>query len=203
MYNSVYLNSYYNSKLDKEVEFEYTKTLTLKQKTTFVNNVLEVLFQNDYCYSIIKNEIINFMIIDSFTNIFKIDEDFDYSLNKIDEFLSDTNVIDVLRKEIPSELIKELTDVIDRNIAYKTGVNENDLSTVLSSLLKTIEDKISDFDVNELTTTLKEFSKITDGLSQEKILDLYTKTDAYKENYENVVQSKNEEIRKLKEEKEK
>lgn len=200
MYNSVYLNSYYNSKLDKEVEFEYTKTLTLKQKTTFVNNVLEVLFQNDYCYSIIKNEIINFMIIDSFTNIFKIDEDFDYSLNKIDEFLSDTNVIDVLRKEIPSELIKELTDVIDRNIAYKTGVNENDLSTVLSSLLKTIEDKISDFDVNELTTTLKEFSKITDGLSQEKILDLYTKTDAYKENYENVVQSKNEEIRKLKKE---
>lgn len=198
MYNSVYVNSYYNSKLDKEVEFEYTIALTLKQKTTFVNNVLEVLFQNDYCYSIIKNEIINIMIIDSFTNIFKTDEDFDYSLNKIDEFLSDTNVIDVLRKEIPSELIKELTDVIDRNIAYKTGVNENDLSTVLSSLLKTIEDKISDFDVNELTTTLKEFSKITDGLSQEKILDLYTKTDAYKENYENVVQSKNEEIRKLK-----
>lgn len=200
MYNNVYVNSYYNSELDKEVEFEYTIALTLKQKTTFVNNVLEVLFQNDYCYSIIKNEIINIMIIDSFTNIFKTDEDFDYSLNKIDEFLSNTNVLDVLRKEIPSELIKELTDVIDRNIAYKTGVNENDLSTVLSSLLKTIEDKISDFDVNELTTTLKEFSNITDGLSQEKILDLYTKTDAYKKNYENVVQSKNEEIRKLKEE---
>lgn len=196
----VYIGKYFDNRLDKEVEFEYTIALTLKQKTTFVNNVLEVLFQNDYCYSIIKNEIINIMIIDSFTNIFKTDEDFDYSLNKIEEFLSNTNVLDVLRKEIPSELIKELTDVIDRNIAYKTGVNENDLSTVLSSLLKTIEDKISDFDVNELTTTLKEFSKITDGLSQEKILDLYTKTDAYKENYENVVQSKNEEIRKLKKE---
>lgn len=203
MYNNVYVNSYYNAKLDKEVEFEYTTALTLKQKTTFVNNVLEVLFQNDYCYSIIKKEIIDIMIVNSFTNILKTDEDFDFSLNEIEDFLSDTNVMDILLKEIPSDLIKELTDVIDKNITYKTGVNESNLSTALSSLLRTVEEKVSDFDINELTTTLKEFGDITNNLSQEDIVNLYTKTDAYKKNYEEVLQSKNEEIRKLKEEKEK
>lgn len=200
--NEVYVGKYYDSKLEKEVEFEYVKKLTMRQKVDFVNNVLEVLFQNDYCYSIIKNEIVYIMLIDTFTNILKTDEDFGYKLNEIEEFLSNTNAIDVLLKEIPSAYIRELDEVIDENIAYKTGINKDNLSTAFSSLLRTIENKVSDFDMNELTTTLKELGDMTSGLSQETLMDLYTKTDAYKENYENVVQSKNEEIRKLKEENE-
>lgn len=199
--NEIYSAKYYDSKLEKEVDFEYVKTLTPQQKITFLNNVLTVLFQDDYCYSIIRDEVIDFMIVDSFTNILKADEDFDYSLNAINEFLNNTNVTDVLlfgEEHINYKLVESLIDAVDLNIAYKTGVNKNDLSTAFSSLLKTIEKKVNSFDVNELSDTLKEFGKITDGFSAEKIMDLYTKTDAFKKNYEETLQNKNEEIRSLK-----
>lgn len=193
-----FIGKYYDSRLEKEVDFEYIKELTMKQKIDFVNNVLETLFQNDYYYSIIKDELINIMLINSFTNIFIMDEDFSFTINNIDEFLSNTNAVDVLLEEIPSELIKELHDVIDKNIIYKTGINENSLSTVFSSLLKTIEEKVSVFDMEGLANTLKEFGDITNNFSQEEIMNLYTKTADFKKNYEGVIQSKNKEIRNLK-----
>lgn len=175
-----FIGKYYDSRLEKEVDFEYIKELTMKQKIDFVNNVLETLFQNDYYYSIIKDELINIMLINSFTNIFTMDEDFSFTISNIDEFLSNTNAVDVLLEEIPSELIKELHDVIDKNIIYKTGINENSLSTVFSSLLKTIEEKVSVFDMEGLANTLKEFGDVTNNFSQEEIMNLYTKTADFK-----------------------
>lgn len=195
----VYKSKYYDSELEKGVEFEYTKELTIQQKVNFVNNVLGVLFSNDYCYSIIKNEVIDIMLVDAFTNILKTDEDFRYTLNDINKFLSTTNVVDILMEEIHPSLYEELVTAIDENISYKTGVDRNGLSTAFSSLLRTIEKKVASFDVDELTNTLKQFGNVASGLSQEEIMDLYTKTDAYKKNYEETLQSKNEEIRTLKE----
>lgn len=195
----VYEGIYYDNRLERTVDFEYTRELTAQQKVNFVNNVLEVIFSNDYCYSIIKDEIIDIMLVDTFTNILKTDEDFDYKLNAIDEFLSATNVVDIIRENINPHLYEELVDAIDENISYKTGIDRNGISTAVSSLLKTIENKVSDFDVEGLTNTLKQFSDLTNGLSEEKIMDLYTKTDAFKKNYEETMKAKNEEIRKLKE----
>lgn len=194
----VYEGTYYDNRLERTVDFEYTTELTAQQKVNFVNNVLEVIFSNDYCYSIIKDEIIDIMLVDTFTNILKTDEDFDYKLNAIDEFLSNTNVVDIIRENINPHLYEELVDAIDENISYKTGIDRNGISTAVSSLLKTIENKVSAFDVDELTNILKEFSGLTDNLSEEKIMELYTKTDAYKKNYEETINAKNEEIRKLK-----
>ena len=195
----IYNGEYYDNRLERTVEFEYTLELTAQQKVNFVNNVLEVIFSNDYCYSIIKDEIIDIMLIDTFTNILKTDEDFDYKLNAIDEFLNNTNVINIIREKINPRLYEELINAIDENISYKTGIDRNGISTAVSSLLKTIENKVSDFDVEGLTNTLKQFSDLTNGLSEEKIMDLYTKTDAFKKNYEETMKAKNEEIRKLKE----
>ena len=194
----VYEGTYYDNRLERTVDFEYTTELTAQQKVNFVNNVLEVIFSNDYCYSIIKDEIIDIMLVDTFTNILKTDEDFDYKLNAIDDFLNNTNVVNIIRENINPHLYEELVNAIDENISYKTGIDRNGISTALSSLLKTIEETVSAFDVDELTNALKEFGGLTDNLSEEKIMELYTKTDAYKKNYEETISAKNEEIRKLK-----
>lgn len=194
----VYEGTYYDNRLERTVDFEYTTELTAQQKVNFVNNVLEVIFSNDYCYSIIKDEIIDVMLVDTFTNILKTDEDFDYKLNAIDDFLNNTNVVNIIRENINPHLYEELVNAIDENISYKTGIDRNGISTALSSLLKTIEETVSAFDVDELTNALKEFGGLTDNLSEEKIMELYTKTDAYKKNYEETISAKNEEIRKLK-----
>ena len=196
----IYSSKYYDSKLEKEIDFKYRTELTLQQKVSFVNFVLGVIFDDDYCFSIIKNEVFDIALIYMFTDVFKYDEDFTFSLNNIDEMLNTTNVIDILKKEIDNDLIKDLNEVIDINIAYKTGVNVNSISTSFSSLLKTIENKVSDFDVDEFSNTLKKFGDITNGMSPDKIIELYTKTDAYKKNYKGTLSTKNKQIRELKKE---
>ena len=196
----IYSSKYYDSKLEKEIDFKYRTELTLQQKVSFVNFVLGVIFDDDYCFSIIKNEVFDIALIYMFTDVLKYEEDFTFSLNNIEEMLNTTNVIDILKKEIDNDLIKDLNEVIDINIAYKTGVNVNSISTSFSSLLKTIENKVSDFDVDEFSNTLKKFGDITNGMSPDKIMELYTKTDAYKKNYKGTLSTKNKQIRELKKE---
>ena len=196
----IYNSKYYDSKLEKEIDFKYRTELTLQQKVSFVNFVLGVIFDDDYCFSIIKNEVFDIALIYMFTDVLKYDEDFTFSLNNIEEMLNTTNVIEILKKEIDNDLIKDLNEVIDINIAYKTGVNVNSISTSFSSLLKTIENKVSDFDVDEFSNTLKKFGDIINGMSPDKIIELYTKTDAYKKNYKGTLSTKNKQIRELKKE---
>ena len=196
----IYNSKYYDSKLEKEIDFKYRTELTLQQKVSFVNFVLGVIFDDDYCFSIIKNEVFDIALIYMFTDVLKYDEDFTFSLNNIEEMLNTTNVIEILKKEIDNDLIKDLNEVIDINIAYKTGINVNSISTSFSSLLKTIENKVSDFDVDEFSNTLKKFGDITNGMSPDKIMELYTKTDAYKKNYKGTLSTKNKQIRELKKE---
>ena len=196
----IYSSKYYDSKLEKEIDFKYRTELTLQQKVSFVNFVLGVIFDDDYCFSIIKNEVFDIALIYMFTDVLQYEEDFTFSLNNIEEMLNTTNVIEILKKEIDNDLIKDLNEVIDMNIAYKTGVNVNSISTSFSSLLKTIENKVSDFDVDEFSNTLKKFGDITNGMSPDKIIELYTKTDAYKKNYKGTLSTKNKQIRELKKE---
>ena len=196
----IYNSKYYDSKLEKEIDFKYRTELTLQQKVSFVNFVLGVIFDDDYCFSIIKNEVFDIALIYMFSDVLKYEEDFTFSLNNIEEMLNTTNVIEILKKEIDNDLIKDLNEVIDINIAYKTGVNVNSISTSFSSLLKTIENKVSDFDVDEFSNTLKKFGDITNGMSPDKIIELYTKTDAYKKNYKGTLSTKNKQIRELKKE---
>ena len=196
----IYSSKYYDSKLEKEIDFKYRTELTLQQKVSFVNFVLGVIFDDDYCFSIIKNEVFDIALIYIFTDVLKYEEDFTFSLNNIEEMLNTTNVIEILKNEIDKDLIKDLNEVIDINIAYKTGVNVNSISTSFSSLLKTIENKVSDFDVDEFSNTLKKFGDITNGMSPDKIMELYTKTDAYKKNYKGTLSTKNKQIRELKKE---
>ena len=196
----IYSSKYYDSKLEKEIDFKYRTELTLQQKVSFANFVLGVIFDDDYCFSIIKNEVFDIALIYMFTDVLQYEEDFTFSLNNIEEMLNTTNVIEILKNEIDKDLIKDLNEVIDINIAYKTGVNVNSISTSFSSLLRTIENKVSDFDVDEFSNTLKKFGDITNGMSPDKIMELYTKTDAYKKNYKGTLSTKNKQIRELKKE---
>ena len=196
----IYNSKYYDSKLEKEIDFKYRTELTLQQKVSFVNFVLGVIFDDDYCFSIIKNEVFDIALIYMFTDVLQYEEDFTFSLNNIEEMLNTTNVLEILKNEIDKDIIKDLNEVIDINIAYKTGVNVNSISTSFSSLLKTIENKVSDFDVDEFSNTLKKFGDITNGMSPDKIIELYTKTDAYKKNYKGTLSTKNKQIRELKKE---
>ena len=89
----IYNSKYYDSKLEKEIDFKYRTELTLQQKVSFVNFVLGVIFDDDYCFSIIKNEVFDIALIYMFTDVLQYEEDFTFSLNNIEEMLNTTNVI--------------------------------------------------------------------------------------------------------------
>ena len=82
---------YYDSELEKEVDFQYCTELNLQEKVDFINGVLQVLFQNDYYYSILKQKVFDFMLINFFTNVIKNEEEFDLTLIKMDNIVINTN----------------------------------------------------------------------------------------------------------------
>lgn len=199
MQKTYYDAKYYDSELEKEVDFQYCTELNLQEKVDFINNVLQVLFQNDYYYSILKQKVFDFMLINFFTNVIKNEEEFDMTLIKMDNIVMNTTIIDVIYDKVDKNLIQELYDAIDVNIEYKTGIHKDELSTTFSNLLNSIEEKVNEFDIKGLAKTLKKFGDVTDGMKPEKIMDLYTKTDTYKKNYKKTISSKNKQIRELKE----
>ena len=190
---------YYDSELEKEVDFQYCTELNLQEKVDFINGVLQVLFQNDYYYSILKQKVFDFMLINFFTNVIKNEEEFDLTLIKMDNIVINTTIIDVIYDKVDKNLIQELYDAIEVNIEYKTGIHKDELSTTFSSLLKELNDKVSNLDIENLVSSLGKLGDISNNATLDKILDAYTKTDAYKKNYQKTLRNKNKEIRQLKE----
>ena len=190
---------YYDSELEKEVDFQYCTELNLQEKVDFINGVLQVLFQNNYYYSILKQKVFDFMLINFFTNVIKNEEEFDLTLIKMDDIVINTTIIDVIYDKVDKNLIQELYDAIEVNIEYKTGIHKDELSTTFSNLLKELNDKVSNLDIENLVSSLSKLGDISNNATLDKILDAYTKTDAYKKNYQKTVRNKNKQIRELKE----
>ena len=139
------------------------------------------------------------MLINFFTNVIKNEEEFDLTLIKMDNIVINTTIIDVIYDKVDKNLIQELYDAIEVNIEYKTGIHKDELSTTFSSLLKELNDKVSNLDIENLVSSLGKLGDISNNATLDKILDAYTKTDAYKKNYQKTLRNKNKEIRQLKE----
>lgn len=189
------------------IPFKYKKSISLQDRVMFVNNVLDVLFKNDNYYSLLTDKVFDFMLVAMFTDILwedKIlwgDEDYTFSLRKVEEIVSQTDLLNILYENIDEMVLAELKETIELNIEHKTGIHRYDVSNAIYSLVNALEQKVNEINVGELENTLRQFADVSGGLSQASIIDLYTKTQAYKDNYEKVVGEKNKEIRALKQSK--
>ena len=76
------------------------------------------------------------------------------------------------------------------NIEYKTGIHINPISSSLSSLLDTIEQKVDGIDLEEMMGIAGSIASISDELTADKLLDAYAKTDIFKKNWENAESDK-------------
>ena len=58
--------------------------------------------------------------------------------------LNTTNIVDIVKANVREGLIDELSQAIDDNVEYRTGVHHNPVTESISHLVKTVENKVKD-----------------------------------------------------------
>lgn len=202
------ITGYYTEKSLNEngKEIEETKTFNFYQKVRmsvkiqFVNNVVDIIVTDTTYVPILRDLIFDIMLVQYFTDI-DVSEILESknAFDNIEEYLNSTNIVETIKKNMDAELLKELNDSVDFDIQYKTGVHNNDISRSIGSLLKTLENQIKDIDAKGMMALAEQLTNVTDGLTTDKIVDAYSKTEMFKGHQEEIVEAKNKKIRELEE----
>lgn len=162
----------------EEINFNYYTSLSANNKMKFVKTVTNILVGEDY-FSIVRDLIFDFAIVEIFTDVdtSEITNPNNYdSIGKIEELLDETNIVEIVRSNVEDDLIEELAEAIDDDIAYHTGIHKNPLAESASALLDVLKEKVVEFDVEKIS------KYIFNELTVEKVLEAYAKSDTFKKN---------------------
>ena len=175
MKNGVY------TKGEKTFEFSFITDLSASKKMDFVNSVVGyVVTDSDYNF-VIKDIIFDFEIIHKFTNYNISDiKEADDTLGAIEELLSTTNIVEIVKSNMIDGLYEELVKAVDLDIQYKTGIRNNDILNSVERILDTIEEKVKDIDTKGFDEFAKVFNSVSGELTPDKLLEAFAKSDIYK-----------------------
>lgn len=169
-----------------EFDFGYRTNLTASEKITFVNSVTNTLVDDNY-NSIIKDLIFDYMIVQLFTDV---DTSDIYGIDMIEEFLDETDIVEIVKKNVKSNLIEDLNKAVDLNIEYRLRTKTNPLNEALIKLIDTLEKKVNDIDLESMMEMANIFAGMTDELTPENIVKAYMDSDIHKKNLEEIEESK-------------
>ena len=184
---------------DESYNFEFATDLSAHRKVMFVNYVINSLVDENRYDSIVRDIIFDFGLIAIMTNI---DTSFidvkDEDGNKInpiifiEQFLEDTNVVDIVKANMEVGLLEELNKAIDKSIEYRTGIHPSPIADSLASLLSTLEKKINEFDMGSAMEMAQKFAGMTDEFNLDNLVKAYMDSDAHKANLEDIAKVKAE-----------
>ena len=171
---------------EEDTSFRFNTSLSASEKASLVNGVSYLLVGDNYNF-VLKDILIDLFIIKSFTDI-----DISYILSSdnmiddVEDFLNNTNAIEIVKENMEYGLFDEIKHAIDLNIEYKTGIHRNVISDSIANLVKTLDEKISGFNVDSesLIEMMDMLNGISGELTMDKMLDAYAKSDMYKQNRE-------------------
>lgn len=182
--------------------FNFSTDLSAYDKTIFVRRVVDTLIDDTVYDSIIKDMIFDFTIIIMFTNIDTsfvnvVDDNGENisALIPIEQFLEETNVVDIVKANMEVGLLKQLEDAVDRSIEYRTGIHSSPIVDSLASLLSTFEKKINEVDLNDMADMAQKFAKMTGEFTPESVINAYMNSDMHKANLEEIAKSKAEKVK--------
>lgn len=161
--------------------FNFKTTFTTSDKLNFVNSVVDTVVDDAYYNSIIRDIIFDFMLVKMMTDI----ETENFNLDDIENFLSSTNVVDIIKVNMEDGLIDELNKAVNLGIEYKTGIHVNPVSEALSSLLSTIEKEVSEIDLSNLDNMMEiasNLTKMSGEFTVENVVNAYMNSDVHKKN---------------------
>lgn len=174
------------------------ENISIKRKLSFINFVVDnVVTENQYNL-VLKNIIINIGLIKYFSDADIGDilssEDF---IDEFEEFEENTDLIAVLKTEINLTEFLDMLDCINKQIEYKTGIHENEITNAISSLLNKLEQKLDTIDLDNIVQIGNVLSSVSDELTMDKLVDAYSKTDNFTGNQAKVLDEKNKVINAL------
>ena len=171
----------------EEVNFNFYTSLRAYDKMRFVQNVTNLVVGDNY-NSVIKEMMFDFMIIEVFTDvdITEINNSKD-AINMIEQLLDETNIVNIVKANAESGVIAELENAVDDNIEYRTGVRRNTIADSISSLLNTIETKLSDIDTDGMMQMAQVIIGMSGEMTPERMLEAYSKSDIFKEHYTQLI----------------
>lgn len=165
---------------NESILFNFYTELRAVDKIKFINAVCDTLIDTNY-YSVIRDLVFDFQIVNVFTDVVVPElQDSPSPISIIEEFLDDTNIVEIVKANVDKKLIAELEKAVDENIEYRTGIHKNTLEDALTSLLHTVEQKINDVDTEGMMEMAMKLNSISDELTPERILQAYSETDMFK-----------------------
>lgn len=176
---------------EENFEFKFYTDLTVTQKLLFTNSVTNLVVDENNYNSVIRDLVFDFYVIDIFTDIST--EEFRQSpsfLNSVEQFLEETNIVDVVKANVIHALFEELNKAVDKAIEYKTGIHPSPIGDSFASLIKTIEKKVNEIDLNDMMGMVQKFAGMTGELTPESIVNAYMNTDIHKNNVIEIEEAK-------------
>lgn len=167
--------------------FEFCTDLTTSKKLKLINTVSSILVDGENYNSVARDLIFDFYLIETMTDIDLTDLGNSVQfVDEVEQFLEETNIADIVKANAVFGLITELNKAIDYNIEYKTGIHPNPLNDTLSNILSILEDKLKDFDMDEVIELANRFNGMAGEFTPENVVKAYLETDIHKENLKEI-----------------
>lgn len=184
---------------DESYNFDFATDLSAYRKMMFVNYVVNSIVDDDGYDSIVRDLIFDFGLVSICTDIDTsfinaVDED-NNPINPIifiEQFLEETNVVDIIKANMEVGLLEELNKAVDKSIEYRTGIHPSPIADSFASLLSTLERKINEVDLDKMMSMAQKFAGMTDEPTLDNIVNVYMNSDIHKENLEEVAKAKSE-----------
>lgn len=181
---------------DESHNFEFTTTLSIKEKITFVNTVVNTVVDDNY-NSLLRSIMFDFMIVKTFTDIdtsfLKVENEYGNIITDIDlleKFLDETNIVEIVKANMEFGLLEELNNAVDKAIEYRTGIHPSPLNDALASLLSTLERKVEEIDLGSAMSMARKFASMTEELNMDNVVAAYMDSDTHKNNLVEIEQAK-------------
>lgn len=193
--------TYINYTNDEAISFNFATDLSAYRKMMFVNYVVNSIIDEDSYDFIARDLVFDFGIVSILTDIdtsfIKQRDDEGNYINPIifiEQFLEETNVVDIVKVNVVDGLLDELNKAVDKSIEYRTGIHPSPLNDALASLVNTLEKKVKEFDMSGSMEMVQKFASMTGKLTPENVVNAYINSDVHKKNLEEIAKSKKNEI---------
>lgn len=181
--------------------FNFKTSLSAYDKLTFVKIVVNTLVDENGYDFIIKDLIFDFSIVRVFTDVdtsfINVKNDDGETINPIipiEEFLEETNIVDIVKANMENGLLEELNKAVDLNIQYLTGIHPSPLSDSIASLISALEKKINEVDLSSMADMAQKFAGMTGELTPERVVNAYINSDIHKSNLAKIEETKSDKI---------
>lgn len=182
---------------EESYDFNFATDLSAYRKMMFVNYVVNSIVDENRYDFIVRDLIFDFGLVSILTDIntsfINQRDDEGNPINPIifiEQFLEETNVVDIIKANIVDGLLEQLNKAVDKSIEYRTGIHPSPLNDALANLINTLEKKVNEFDMSGAMEMVQKFAGMTGELTPENIVKAYVDSDIHKKNLEEIAKSK-------------